>query len=115
MAFTNAAFLKFNSEQEWNDVAKALGVCTVVVLTDDDGVETGEVEEQWLYYTHDWAVDVIGIIYDPGTYDDDGNELTPPVAHDGWHVNTKWKHSLPTTLANHAVSPATPRRVFAGD
>ena len=104
MAFTNTAFLKFDTEQEWIDVAKAAGVCTVI-----DG------EEQWSYYTHDWAVDVIGIIYDPGTYDDDGNELTPPVAQDGWHVNAKWEESLPTTFATRAVSPATPHRGFAGD
>ena len=108
--WTNTAFLKFDSEQEWKDLASEHGILQTV-----EDEETGEQVESWNYYTQDWAVDVVGIIYDPGTYDEEGNELTPPVPHEGWHVNAKWNAELPSTLATRGVAPVTPRRVFYGD
>ncbi len=37
-------------------------------------------------------VDVIGQIVDtPGTYDEEGNQLTPPVLLDGWHINVAYQ------------------------
>ena len=110
MAFTNTQFLKFDSEEQWKEVALAVGVLQMV-----EDQETGEEVEAWSYYTHDWAVDVVGIIYDPGTYDEEGNELTPPVPHDGWHVNAKWNGDMPNTFSTRAVMPMTPRRIFYGD
>lgn len=56
-------------------------------------------------------LDIIGTIYEPGTYDAEGNELTPPVAIPGWHVNTQ--HPVEGWDA-YKVEPATPLRVFAG-
>jgi hypothetical protein len=55
--------------------------------------------------------DIIGILYTPGTYDDEGNELTPPVALAGWHVNSP--HRVEGWEA-YQVEPNSPRRVFAG-
>ena len=61
-------------------------------------------------------IDIIGTIYEPGTYDEHGEELTPAVALPGWHVNT-----TPSYLAEHAdlapfvVTPSRLRRVWAGD
>ena len=110
MAFTNTQFLKFDSEEQWKEVALAVGVLQMV--TDE---ETEEEVESWSYYTQDWAVDVIGIIYDPGTYNEEGEELTPPVAHDGWHVNAKWNGDMPSTFSTRSVMPVTPRRIFYGD
>ena len=110
MAFTNTQFLKFDSEEQWKEVALAVGVLQMV--TDE---ETEEEVESWSYYTQDWAVDVIGIIYDPGTYDEEGNELTPPVPRDGYHVNCKWNGAVPLTFSTRAIYPVTPHRIFYGD
>jgi hypothetical protein len=56
-------------------------------------------------------IDIIGTIYTPGTYDTEGNELTPPVEQDGYHVNTV---ILIPDMEPYQIEPATPRRVFAG-
>ena len=103
------AYLKFADEAEWQAVAEQVGVFSVVL--DDDGKEVG----QWSCYTPDWAIDVVGTIYDAGTYDADGKELTPPVAHEGFHVNVKWHGDMPSTFSTRSVAPATPRRAFYGD
>lgn len=102
-------YLKFADEQEWREAAKAAGVLSTI--QDEDGKDM----EAWSCYTPDWAIDVVGTIYDPGTYDADGKELTPPVAHEGYHVNVKWSDALPATFSTRSVAPATPRRVFYGD
>ena len=49
--------------------------------TDEEG------NEILIQYTHDRAIDVIGIITEGGEWDDDGNVITEPTALDGWHVN----------------------------
>jgi len=57
---------------------------------------------------------IIGKIVDaPGTYDDEGNQLTVAIYITGWHVNTtsevpEWADYLLDT------QPATPMRVYAG-
>ena len=56
-------------------------------------------------------LDIIGTIYTPGTYDAEDNELTPPVAIPGWHVNSP--HPVEGWEA-FKVHPATPLRVYAG-
>lgn len=61
------------------------------------------------------ALDVVGIIYEPGQYEtQDGQlaEVSPPVAHDGYHINMLG--TLPESLAAFKVMPTTPRRVFFG-
>ena len=108
--WTNTAFLKFDSEEDWRSHALTLGILQVVT-----NEETGESTDVWNYYTKDWAIDVVGIIYEPGTYDEEGNELTAPVAHDGYHVNAKWNVSLPASVSTRSVMPMTPRRIFYGD
>jgi len=55
--------------------------------------------------------DIIGTLYTPGTYDDEGNELTPPFPLDGWHVNSPFPVE---GWEQYQVEPSTPRRVFAG-
>lgn len=56
-------------------------------------------------------IDVIGIIYTPGTYDSEGNELTAAVPEAGYHVNTTYPVA---DWAQYEVHPTTPRRVFGG-
>ncbi len=56
-------------------------------------------------------LDIIGTLYEPGTYDAEGNELTAPVAKAGWHVNSP--HPV-EGWEQYRVEPSSPRRVFAG-
>jgi hypothetical protein len=45
-------------------------------------------EDVLVAYTHDRAIDTIGPVETlPGTYDEDGNEITPPTFDNGYHVN----------------------------
>lgn len=54
---------------------------------------------------------VVGRIIDvPGTYDEDGSELTPAIYLDGWHVNMT---ELLPELVQHQVFPLNPMRVYA--
>ena len=100
----NTTYLRFPSQDVWKQAATAVGVLSVV-----DG------EEQWSYYTHDWAVDDVGVIYnDDGVYSDDGEVITPPTPMDGWHVNYK-AATLPSDLEAYVVTPNSLHRKFAGD
>ena len=100
----STVYLKFNNEEEWRTVALEAGILQI----EDE-------QEYWSCYTPEWAIDVVGVIYDPSTYDADGVELTPPVAHDGYHVNAKFLKEVPLAFSTRSVSPATPRRIFLGD
>lgn len=112
---TETQYLRFADEAEWRQAAQEAGILTMVEVEDDEGnVSTSE---RWMFYTMDWAVDVIGTIYnDDGVYDEEGNEVTPPTAVPGFHVNAKWMNE-PTTRAVAATitKPATPHRIFLGD
>ena len=101
----NTTYLRFPSQEAWEQAATAVGVLSVV----DD-------EQQWSYYTHDWAVDDVGVIYnDDGVYDPDtGDVITPPTPMDGWHVNYK-AATLSSDLEAYVVTPNTPYRKFAGE
>ena len=55
---------------------------------------------------------VIGTIIDaPGTYNEEGSEVTAPSYLEGWHVNMI---ELVPELAAHQVFPPHPLRVYAG-
>ena len=61
----------------------------------------------------------IGTIYEGGTWDADGNVITPPTAVPGWHVNLRLERPLTAgeaaTLGSIVVAPepGTPYRVWA--
>ena len=59
------------------------------------------------------AIDVIGVMYAPGPLADDGTEIGAPTPLDGWHVNVFGP--IPAKGIPFIVTPATPRRVFAGE
>lgn len=65
----------------------------------------------WITASHEHALDPVGTIWTPGTYDAQGNQLTAPVAQSGWHVNLIG--ALPDAAAQYAVVPTSPVRVFA--
>ena len=57
------------------------------------------------------TIDVIGFMYSGGTYDLEGNELTPAIQLAGWHVNT-----IPAVPEwdSCRVTPTSKRRIFLG-
>lgn len=58
--------------------------------------------------------DVIGIIYEGGEWDAEGNTITPPVALEGWHVNIRLMGTEDATpLDAFKVMPTHPRRMWA--
>ena len=63
-----------------------------------------------------WAIDAIGQIHEPGTYDDEGDELTPPVPIPGYWINVAGQ--LPAgsdaMLAPYLRPYGSAGRVFAG-
>ncbi len=64
-------------------------------------------------YTHDRAIDEIGpIVATPGTYDEDGTELTAPVIIDLHHVN--FQGEAPEEWDEYLVEVSSPSRQFAG-
>ncbi len=63
---------------------------------------------------HNGALDVIGQAVISGSYDADGNELTPPVILPGYYVNLALPGPLPAALASFRVPYGSGGRVFAG-
>lgn len=56
-------------------------------------------------------IDVIGTIYTQPVVSADSTITVPPQPIEGWHVNT---HAPIVGWEAYSVTPATPRRVFAG-
>ena len=64
-------------------------------------------------YTHDRAIDEVGPIETlPGTYDEDGVELTPPTFDTRHHVN--FIGEAPLEWDQYLVDVNSPSRIFAG-
>ena len=89
---------RFNSRNQFRTLAAAEGL-----LTTDDEMITN---------SHTHSIDVIGTIYKGGTYDAEGDVIDPPVALDGYHVNTMG--IAPEAWDEFLVVVNTPARVFLG-
>lgn len=88
---------RFTSRAQFRTLAAAEGL-----LTEDDELITS---------SHTHAIDEIGVIYEGGTYDAEGEVITPPVALTGWHVN--FAGEPPADWDTYAVTPDQPVRVWA--
>ena len=100
--------LKFTDEA----AAKAV-LCRIegaVEADPEQGIEAQEGYEVANYRN----IDTIGVIYEGGAWDAEGNQITAPVALEGWHINV---FVLPdedaSVLQAHQVFPATPVRTWA--
>ena len=89
---------KFPTEEAFLDLAAAEG------LVNEEGT--------LITASHTHSIDVIGTIYEGGTYDEQGEVITPPVALDGWHVNTMGL--APEAWDEFLVVVNSPARVFLG-
>ena len=116
-------YLRFPDEAAFRSAAFVAGFCDEPErLRDDDGTFTADdpttpENEAWSYnlmaYTHDYAIDIVGTIYNDDTViDEETGEITPIATPlDGWHVN--YIGELPTGWDEFLVSPVAPYRVFA--
>ena len=105
---TTTTFFKFPDEATARAVLQPEGYY-IAEETDD---RTKEVTPGY-YRSADlgWALDVLGIIYEPGTYDEEtGEELTPPVPIPGFHINFAGPYA--NGLEAYRIEPKTPQRKF---
>ena len=101
---TPGPFFRFTDEAAWLAAATTAGFITTV--TDEEGNES----EQLQAYTHDHAIDVVGVITTGGEWDDEGTETVAPTTLDGFHVN--YVGDLPTGWEAYEVTPDDPVRVW---
>jgi hypothetical protein len=92
--------LRFPDEQAARDAADGLGHLS------EDGEVVG------LAYKAD--LHIIGEVTVPGTSDDAGNELTPPVVLPGFFVNLGIPGRLPPALVPYQVPYGSAGNVFTG-
>ena len=88
---------RFNSRNQFRTLAAAEGL-----LTEDNELITA---------SHTHSLDEIGTIYEGGTYDAEGEVITPPTPLTGWHVNTAG--IAPEAWDEFRVTPQSPARVWA--
>ena len=106
---TYGPYFKWSSEKTWKTAAKKAGFYKTVTEIDDEGNET--TSEVLDAYTHEHSIDVVGVIYKGGKWDDEGKQIEAPVKQSGFHVN--YLGPLPKGWDKKAVYPKTPARVFA--
>jgi hypothetical protein len=91
-------YLRFPDEATFRSAAFIAGLC------DEEG--------NYSQYTHDHAMDIVGVIYNnDAVIDPDGTVVTPATPMAGWHVN--FIGALPTGWDEFLVAPVAPYRVFA--
>ena len=92
------------------DTAEALAAaCPFLRSKDEDGADI------WLLAGDGFAFDPIGpVVTVPGTYDEEGNEITPPVIDNRFHANLRCTTDIAEEVpAELRVTPGTPYRVWA--
>ena len=106
-------YLRFPDQSTWESASTEAGFRVNNPVPSESDPEV--LENNWVfnYYTHDWAIDDVGIIYNnDGVYNEEtGEVITPPTQMEGWHVNIIGE--LPPELNEYLVTPSTPYRVFA--
>ena len=97
-------YLKFTDEPQANSV-----LYTEVPTAWDDEGNVLETEPRPNYAN----IDTIGIIYEGGEWDAEGNVITEPVALSGWHVNVRVVAGEDAeALEAYAVTVLSPMRVW---
>ena len=88
---------RFNSRNQFRTLAAAEGMV---------------VDDELITASHTHAIDEIGTLYEGGTYDAEGEVITPPVALPGWHVN--YAGEPPEAWDAYLIVANSASRIFFG-
>lgn len=88
------------------DEQSAIAALAAAGLLTDDGPVMASA-------THELCIPTDGVLIRPGTYDADGNELTPPEPLSGYHINAIFRGPVPDALRPFQVKPAHPLITWA--
>ena len=116
-------YIKLNSEADLPTAFSAFYKQDYVTVVDEETGEetqTPDGDKYLVTHTHDYAIDVVGVIYEPtGTMltDDEGNEYPETAPVDGWHVNVRLvgdarREDVEAIDVTYGVTPNSPSRVF---
>ena len=116
-------YLKLTSEAEMPAVLSAFYRQDYVTNVDDEGVETqvADGDPYMVTHTHDYAIDVVGTIYEPtgNTLTDDEGVAYPEMAPipNAWHVNIRlvgdaMREVVEALDGAYGVTPNSPSRVW---
>jgi hypothetical protein len=117
-------YIKLPSEADMHTALAAFYKQDTTTEVDD---ETGEetvvnVGDAYLVSTtHDYAIDLVGVIYEPTgetLTDAEGNEYPATAPLDGWHLNIRllndtMRAAVEAIDATYGVTPISPSRVWA--
>ena len=101
-------FLKFTTEELFDTTMETIGWRNEFTFQETTSVSYGS---QYI------LLDRIGpIVITPGVYDEEFNEITPPVIDDAYHVNLRImdETEFPVELDPYKITVNSPSRVFAG-
>ena len=97
-------YLKFTDETQANSVLYT----EVPTEWDEEGMPIA-----WYTKPNYANIDTIGVIYEGGEWDAEGNVITEPVPLDGWHVNVRVVAGEDAeALEAYAVTVLSPMRVW---
>jgi len=115
-------YLKLTAESDMPTVLADFYRQDYITEVDEEGVETQtpDGDPYLVAHTHDYAIDVVGTIYEPTgeTLTDDEGVAYPAMAPvDGWHVNIRlvgdaMRETVEALDASHGVTPNSPSRVW---
>ena len=115
-------YLKLTAESDMLTVLADFYRQDYITEVDEEGVETqvADGDPYLVAHTHDYAIDVVGTIYEPTgeTLTDDEGVAYPEMAPvDGWHVNIRlvgdaMRETVEALDASHGVTPNSPSRVW---
>ena len=115
-------YLRLGSEADMPTVLSAFYRQDYVTVVDDEGNETQtpDGDPYLVTHSHDYAIDVVGVIYEPTgnmLTDDEGNEYPEMAPVDGWHVNMRLvgdavRETVEALDTSHGITPNSPSRVW---
>ena len=119
----NDFYIKLANEEQMSEVfADFYKQDFTSVIDEETGEETltPEGDPYLVTHTHDYAIDVIGILQEPtGTMltDEEGNEYPQMAPIEGWHVNVRLvgdtkREAIEARNTAHGVIPNSPARVW---